>query len=99
MGTRAQRLMLCGFRNNLNSKFDAEFYISVMMPNAFGVMEQELKFAAFNPLGVGLMTVLTFGIWYLAIIVSALTFVLTSGWELEMWCDDLKSAMDKLKLA
>ena len=35
---RAQKLALCGFRNNLNSKLDAEWYISVLQPNMAGVM-------------------------------------------------------------
>lgn len=31
--TRVQSLVFCGFRNNLNGEFDAEWYLSVLQPN------------------------------------------------------------------
>jgi hypothetical protein len=69
---RAQKLTLCGFRNNLNSKFDAEWYISVLQPNMMGVLDQEPEYILYNPIGVISISLITALIYFAPILLGGI---------------------------
>ena len=95
---RAQKLVLCGFRNNLNSKFDAEWYISVLQPNLAGVIAQSGRYAIYNPLAYIFLGIFTATIWIWVLILLGIIESIVRAWEMEAWCDDLAYTFLKLQL-
>ena len=59
-------------RNNLNSEFDAEWYLSVLQPNVFWIMRTGTKMWFYNPLGNIFFYIITLGWFFLLEVIVAL---------------------------
>ena len=58
-----QKLVLCSFRNEIITKYDADWYLAVIQPSLEGIIEEEPQFEIFNPLGYVVFAIMTFTWW------------------------------------
>ena len=95
---RAQALVLCAMRNNLDSKYDAEWYLSVLQQNVLDIVGGYLAFSIFNPVGTITLAIVTLSAWFWVIVILAVFLDLLGGYGamLSGYCGDVGASLAAL---
>jgi hypothetical protein len=59
-------------RNNLDSQFDAEWYLSVLQSNVIAIVANERAYTLYNPVGVITVAIVTASLWFWWIVILSL---------------------------
>ena len=92
---RAQALVLCAMRNNLDSKYDAEWYLAVLQENVINVVA-DIKFGIFHPVSNITLAVLTVTLWFWFMVIWALIYQAAWGAQLYGYCSDVQGSLGAL---
>ena len=82
-------------RNNLDSKFDAEWYLSVLQDNVINVAGN-LKYWVWHPIHNWTLFIITFGTWWFFMLFWALIWMIFVSGELATYCLDVESSLKAL---